>query len=156
MTELTTAVVSVARTARGRYFWAAWWTEPPRHSPFQKPDACNGGAASKEAALADAERVTGRALSPTTWYWAHAVNRMLRGERPPPPPAEKQRPRGPASNGRARSAWDVLELKKGASLPEVRRAYRLRALQTHPDRGGDAKAFAEVRRAYERLLAKVS
>lgn len=152
MSELTSAVVSVTRTARGRYFWAAWWTGAPCHSPFRKPDACNGGAATSEEALADAARVSGRHLSLTDRYWAHSVNRMLRGERPPPPPVPKI-PR-PLRVDAVRSPWDVLGVAKGATPEEVRRAYRLRALATHPDRGGDADAFCEVRRAYERLLVK--
>lgn len=33
----------------------------------------------------------------------------------------------------------------------VRAAYRERAVETHPDQGGDAEAFIEVREAWERL-----
>lgn len=150
LSELTTAVVSVTRTARGRYFWAAWWTAAPCYSPFRKPDAQNGGAASREAALADAARVCGRHLSPTSSYWAHSVNRMLRGERPRPPRAPKLGPKPE----RARSAEEVLGVEKGASLIEIKRAHRARVFATHPDRGGDAEEFREAQRAYERLLAK--
>lgn len=150
LSELTTAVVSVTRTARGRYFWAAWWTAAPCYSPFQRPDAQNGGAPTREAALADAERVSGRHLSPTHSYWAHTVNRMLRGERPRPPPTPKT---GPKSE-RARSAWEVLGVEKGATLIEIKRAHRARVFATHPDRGGDPEEFREAQRAYERLLSK--
>jgi hypothetical protein len=33
----------------------------------------------------------------------------------------------------------------------VKAAYRERAVETHPDQGGDAEAFIEVRKAWERL-----
>ncbi|CAE8597248.1 unnamed protein product, partial [Polarella glacialis] len=40
-----------------------------------------------------------------------------------------------------------------ASLEEVRRAYRDRLLQAHPDKGGDPEVFQRVRRAWELLSA---
>ena len=148
MSELASAVVSVTRTARGRFFWAAWWTGAPALAPFRKPDASNGGALSHEAALKDAARIASRHLSETDPYWARAVNRMLRGE--PPPPRPKPRPPTPA-RVTPRSAWQVLGLEKGATLTAIKRAHRAHALSTHPDRGGDPEAFLEVQRAYERL-----
>ncbi len=47
--------------------------------------------------------------------------------------------------------WLVLGLKPGASLDEIRSAYRLRARDTHPDHGGDPDDFAEVSEAYSTL-----
>jgi len=152
MSDLATAVCSITSTQRGRFFWAAWWTGTPSFAPFRKPDASNGGAATREEALAEAERVAGRHLVAIEAYWAHAWNRMLRGEPPPPPPSRKPpRPPRPASTV-PRSAWAVLGLAPGATPDEVKSAYRKRALETHPDRGGDADAFREVQRAYEKLL----
>lgn len=46
------------------------------------------------------------------------------------------------------SVWPVPEA-------ELKRAYRLRAKQTHPDVGGDAHAFRAVTDAYERLRGRV-
>ena len=48
----------------------------------------------------------------------------------------------------------MLGLSAGASLPEIKAAFRERALTTHPDHGGDADEFRALYRAYERLLAK--
>ena len=84
---------------------------------------------------------------------------MLRGERPPPPPRpSSRRSSGPeterAPTKRARSAWDILGLAKNAPVLAIKKAYRERALSTHPDRGGEAAEFREVQRAYERLLAR--
>lgn len=156
MSELASAVVSVTRTARGRFFWAAWWTGAPMLSPFRKPDASNGGARSHEDALKDASRASGRHLSETEPYWARAVNRMLRGEAPPPRPTQRpsQKPAERPPGTSPRSAWQVLGLEKGASLAAIKRAHRAHALWTHPDRGGDPEAFLEVQRAYERLLRR--
>ena len=46
----------------------------------------------------------------------------------------------------------------GLSLPcssgQVKRAYRRQARQHHPDRGGDARVFHALQRAYERLAAE--
>lgn len=152
MTDLSTAVCSVTRTQRGRFLWAAWWTAAPCHAPFRKPDASDGGAATFEAAFADAERVAGRHLTPIDAYWARAWSRVLRGEAPPPLP----RPKAPraATAGESDSAWSVLGLAPGASREAVKRAFRAKALETHPDQGGDAGAYLRARAAFERLMAR--
>ena len=46
---------------------------------------------------------------------------------------------------------EVLGVRPGASPDEVRAAWRRRARATHPDRGGDEEAFAQVLEAYRRL-----
>lgn len=151
MAELAAAVCSITATQRRRFFWAAWWTGAPCEAPFRAPDASNGGAATMEAALAEAERRAARYLAMVEPYWARAWNRVLRGERPPRRPlpyVARPRPIDP------RSAWEVLGLTAGASLVEVKAAFRARALATHPDQGGDADAFRALYQAYERLLAR--
>ena len=152
MTDLATAVCSITATQRRRFFWAAWWTAAPRYAPFQKPDASNGGASSREQALAEAMQRAGRHLVLIEPHWAHAWNRMLRGEAPPPPPTPRP-PRALPTSAPA-SSWTVLGLEPGADLTAIKRAFRQRALETHPDRGGEAAQFREVQRAYERLLAR--
>ena len=151
MPELATAVCSITATQRRRFFWAAWWSAEPCESPFQRPDASNGGAATLEAALAAAELRAGRYLLLVEPYWARAWTRVLRGERPPKRPVP-----GTARPTRAqpRSAWAVLGLAVGASRGEIKAAFRLRALATHPDHGGDADAFRELHQAYERAIAR--
>mmetsp|Transcript_15394 Transcript_15394/g.27515 ORF Transcript_15394/g.27515 Transcript_15394/m.27515 type:complete len:147 (-) Transcript_15394:262-702(-) len=47
----------------------------------------------------------------------------------------------------------VLGVPPAASLPEVKAAYRLRVLQTHPDKGGSAEEFRLVQTAFESLVA---
>ena len=53
------------------------------------------------------------------------------------------------------SAWAVLGVPEGATLGEIRSAYRARALATHPDHGGEPDEFRAVKRAYERLVARL-
>ncbi|MEH3089868.1 MAG: DnaJ domain-containing protein [Microbacterium arborescens] len=47
------------------------------------------------------------------------------------------------------SAYEVLGVEPRADDEELRRAYRLRLRQTHPDTGGDAALFVQVQRAWE-------
>ncbi|MDQ0643392.1 J domain-containing protein [Microbacterium murale] len=47
------------------------------------------------------------------------------------------------------SAYEVLGVDPTATEDELRRAFRLRLRQTHPDAGGDAAAFIQVQRAWE-------
>ncbi|KAA9155125.1 nuclease-related domain-containing protein [Microbacterium lushaniae] len=47
------------------------------------------------------------------------------------------------------SAYEVLGVEAGADDDALRRAYRLRLRQTHPDAGGDAAVFIQVQRAWE-------
>lgn len=143
---------SITVTQRKRYFWAAWWTGAPTEAPFRHPDASNGGAASLPAALAEAELRAGRHLVIVEPYWARAWTRVMRGE-----PAPK-RPTAKAMSVRLpdRSAWAVLAIAEGAPLDDIKRAYRSRARETHPDHGGDADAFRRVQRAYEKLTARAA
>jgi hypothetical protein len=157
MADLSTAVCSVTVTQRRRYFWAVWWTGAPSYRPFRKPDASNGGAATMEAALADAERAAQRQLTIIEPHWARAWKSVLRGQTPIPP-TDKPRARraGATATATTPSHWSVLGLEPGAALSEVKQAYRKRVLQTHPDQGGDADLFRATQHAYEKLSAKLA
>lgn len=158
MSDLVTAVCSITPTQRRRFFWAVWWTGAPRHTPFRKPDAANGGAHSMEEALAEAEQKVGRHVLLIEPYWARAWTRVLRGEAPPagPPAApDATTPPRPRVSRTQPSAWAVVGVKPGASLVEVKRAFRQQALTAHPDQGGDPEVFLKLQRAYEKLCAKL-
>ena len=150
MTELTTAACSITPTRRRRFFWAAWWTGTPEHTPFRKPDAADGGARSEREALAAAERAAGRTLTLVDGYWARAWMCVQRGEPPPPETRPKKAASGPAPE----SAWSILGLAPGAPADAVRQAFRAKALATHPDQGGDAAEFRKVMHAFERLSSR--
>ena len=48
--------------------------------------------------------------------------------------------------------YDILQIDKDASTIDIKKAYRSRAVQTHPDKGGSADEFALVSWAYRILL----
>lgn len=53
-------------------------------------------------------------------------------------------------------AYTVLGLRSEADWPEVKRCYRKLAATHHPDKGGDAQRFMEIRQAYECLKQSLS
>jgi len=50
---------------------------------------------------------------------------------------------------RVRAAYAVLGLPDSADVDDVRRAYRERIKEVHPDQGGDPDEFRKVREAYD-------
>lgn len=64
------------------------------------------------------------------------LDRAFRGFDALPAPAESQ-------------WWNVLGVSQGASLDEIKRAYRDLVKVHHPDVGGDRDTFERVQRAYE-------
>ena len=50
-----------------------------------------------------------------------------------------------------RSCYDVLGLERNASLEDIKVAFKRRALQVHPDKGGSKEAFHSVYQAFEIL-----
>ncbi len=144
---------SIATTKRRRYFWAVWWSGPPTRVPFRKPDASDGGAANREEALASAEARAGMKLLEGDPLWAKAWLRILRGEPAWPSKASREpQTRGArdhVSESRDVSIWARLGVTREVSEEELKAAYRKRALETHPDRGGSDEAFRRVVLAYE-------
>lgn len=47
--------------------------------------------------------------------------------------------------------YDILNIQRGASEQDIKKAYRKMSLKHHPDRGGSAEEFQKVNRAYEIL-----
>lgn len=50
-----------------------------------------------------------------------------------------------------RDYYDVLGVNKNANQDEIKKAYRKKALEHHPDKGGDEAIFKEIAEAYEVL-----
>jgi hypothetical protein len=150
-------VCAIAPTRRRRFLWAAWWTGAPTRKPFRKPDAFAGGARTRAEALAAAQKAARCALTEIESSWARAWSNILVGKEPWPGNASTQsgedapRARMTAS---ATSIWHTLGVAATATLAEIKRAYRARALQTHPDRGGSAEEFRALQSAYESALKR--
>jgi hypothetical protein len=145
-------------TKRKRFFWAAWWTAAPKRIPYQKPDASNGGAATREEAVAAAESAAGRTLVEVDARWARGWMNMLRGQTPFTTRDIAWleggiRPRE-APTPSASSMWTLLGVARTASVAEIKVAFRKRALETHPDQGGDAEDFRALKRAYDAAVEK--
>lgn len=47
--------------------------------------------------------------------------------------------------------YEILEIHVSADVSEIKKAYRKKALQCHPDKGGDEEQFKKVNAAYEVL-----
>lgn len=59
---------------------------------------------------------------------------------------------GGASNASAApSPHDLLGVDKDATWDEIKKAYRKKTLENHPDRGGDEETFRKIKDAYEQL-----
>lgn len=56
-----------------------------------------------------------------------------------------------SSTGGSKDYYKTLGISRGADVKEIKKAYRKRALETHPDQGGNKEEFAEVAEAYEVL-----
>lgn len=51
----------------------------------------------------------------------------------------------------AEDFYTLLGISQRATTKEIKKAYRQKSLEHHPDKGGDAQKFAEIARAYEVL-----
>lgn len=65
--------------------------------------------------------------------------------------ASRQGAMGDSTPG-GHAAWGVLEIQAPCTLEAIKTAYRRRALEVHPDRGGSSIDFQAVEAAYRRLL----
>lgn len=151
MSALFAPVCSITPTKRRRYLWAAWWTAPPSEDPFRKPDASQGGARTRDQAKREAEKAAGRSLVEIEPRFARAWTRILIGEPPWSDRKGRQAHGGEVPNP---SVWAILGITSKATDTEIKRAFRKRALETHPDQGGDAEAFRAVKEAYEKALIR--
>jgi hypothetical protein len=163
LSEIFVPVCSITTTRRKRFLWAAWWSGPPTRDPFRKPDASVGGARTRADALGEAERAAGRPLVEIDGRWARAWSRVLVGqaawsEREKQAVAEGETPHAQPPRLSVKAApvsiWSVLGVTAKATLEEIKRAFRARARETHPDHGGNAVAFRAVHAAYEEAVRR--
>ena len=155
MSALFAAVCSIAPTRRRRFLWAVWWTGAPTREAFRKPDAFQGGARTREEAFAEAESVAGVRLVEIEPRWARAWGRVLVGQAPwierrgggvegaaRTSDASSGSPRATRGETPRASVWAILQVTPQASQAELKRAFRMRALETHPDSRGYRGVFS--------------
>lgn len=58
---------------------------------------------------------------------------------------------GPKKEVDNKRFYDLLGVPKNATLDEIKKAFRKKALKEHPDKGGDAEKFKELSYAHEVL-----
>ena len=51
------------------------------------------------------------------------------------------------------NSHEILGVDLDASISEIKRAYREKVLETHPDKGGSHEEFIKVQEAYECLIS---
>ena len=52
--------------------------------------------------------------------------------------------------------WAMLGVDKDATLPEIKRAFKAKALQVHPDKGGTEEDFVNLRAAYDTITYEIT
>jgi len=150
---LVRGVYSLTHTKRRRFLWCAWWTAEPCAKPFRAPDAWGAGERTAEEAKAKAEAAAGMPLELIEGRWAGAWVRVREGRDPFVSRAPKtietetQKPRTP---------YDVIGVPITATLLQVKAAFRKKATEHHPDKGGDPNAFIALMRAYETIIDRRS
>ncbi len=50
------------------------------------------------------------------------------------------------------SPFELLGLSRNCTIDELKQRFRRLAIKHHPDKGGDAEKFAELRAAYDKVL----
>lgn len=149
MSGLTRAVYATAPTRRRRLMWCVWWTAEPSEQPFRTPDAWGGGARTADEARVLAQRAAGRPVEPIDGRWAGAWNRVRAGLPPFPTRARRRPTTSGVARARPVDPYALLGVAATATLAEVKAAFRARAHEHHPDRGGDAEAFMAIKKAFD-------
>jgi len=155
--------------------FAAWWSGHPARDPFRAPDD-SGTAIGREyvagivEAFVKAFHGWNVELVELPAEWVRAWRRMLEGRPPWPVPRGSSGPGPSRAGARApRPKWAPTPPRRpgrhdwaerlGVTLPctadEIARAYRKRAFECHPDRGGSAAEFVALTRAREAAMAHV-
>lgn len=128
----------------GQPSWGSWASPPSGSWPRGSEAGGVGSAGSPWSGSADPGRT-----------WSGAGTRDFGGS------YERHTPAEPAAAGAAgRSPYDVLGVSASATEDEIKRAYRRKVAQKHPDRAGRSAAqqrkaharMVEINAAYERLM----
>lgn len=58
---------------------------------------------------------------------------------------------GPKKDVDTKRLYDLLGVEKNATMDQIKKAFRKKALKEHPDKGGDPDKFKEISYAHEVL-----
>jgi DnaJ family protein A protein 2 len=62
--------------------------------------------------------------------------------------------RGPPKEVENSKYYEIIGVEKTASMDEIKKAYRKKAIKMHPDKGGDQEEFQKLQQAYDTLFDK--
>eukprot|EP00439_Symbiodinium_sp_Y106_P039661 s233_g4.t2 len=113
-----------------------------------KPEAVSADPPAAPAAQARISAASGEAKQAglSNYFKSKAVDTVATASAAPP-----EAPDMAAAGIDLGCYYQELELQPGASLRAINSAYRKRALQTHPDKGGSSASFGRVQAAYAAL-----
>ena len=154
MSGLSRAVYAIARTKRRRFLWCVWWSGEPTAKPFRPPDAWGGGARTEDEARVLAERAAGMPLELIDGHWAGAWKRIRAGSAPFPTRAPTPASASGAERVRPIDPYELLGVQATATIEDVKAAFRAKALEHHPDHGGEPLAFMQMKRAYDAIVKR--
>lgn len=137
---------------RGRAVWSVWFGHRPTREHFEPSDV-RGEATDVHAARLAAFAAFSRARGVTRWaeidsLFAIADDRQARGVDPVFPGDKRRAPREVAPREIADEVLEVLGLEPPITLERARAAYKARALECHPDRGGTHEQMLALNRAF--------
>ncbi len=150
---MTTGLYAIGPRKKGRVTWSAWWTTRPTPDRFTLPDA-RGDAADENGARHAAFQAMAKVRGCRSWMeldaqFAVAAERQARGDDPPWPGAKKPKP---VDVDEKKSHVDVDLAPLGISWPTtlrtVRAAYKKKAAEAHPDKGGTHDEMVALNRAF--------
>lgn len=98
-------------------------------------------------------------------YVESQVNTTPQIEYKPTPPQNNQPRQNPptrmnrnnqnnTTSSQDHDPYEILGIDSTATLDQIKKAYKKRALQYHPDRGGNAAIFKIIKKSYQELLNK--
>ena len=98
-------------------------------------------------------------------YVESQVNTTPQIEYTPSPPQNNQHQENPptrinrnnqnnTTSSQDYDPYEILGIDSTATLDQIKKAYKKRALQYHPDRGGNAAIFKIIKKSYQELLNK--
>ena len=61
---------------------------------------------------------------------------------------------GPPKEVENSKYYEILGVDKKATMEEIKKAYRKKAIKMHPDKGGDQEEFQKLQQAYDVLFDK--